>query len=276
MTSPRFNPDKAFYIDAVKTNSALLASAARLGLGEPVPSCPGWFVATLVAHIGEVQRFWALQINERAREQVPLPRSAFESCPGLYEWFDSVDSGATDLSSIPPTLIEWFEAASTELVDAFERITPDETVWHWSGDHRARAHFRNQAIEAAVHRWDAQNAHHAVTPIERRLAEDGIDQHFEVQVPFARSLGASRKGNGETYMLTQSDGERSWLVQFADADLRLLEAHDGTPDVTVSGSAEEFFLWLWGRIPPDRLASTGDRALLTGYGEWWAYPKDYR
>lgn len=266
-------PDKTFYLEAIKSNSALLASAARLSLTQPVTTCPGWYVATLVAHIGEVQRFWAYQINERAQVQQPLPRSAFESCPGLYEWFDTVDSGNPDLENIPPSLIEWFEGATLELIAAFDNIEADEPVWHWSGDNRASAHFRNQAIEAAVHRWDAQHAHNITSPIDRSLAEDGIDQHFEVQVPFARSMGASRKGNGETYSIVQTDGSRTWLVRFAGDELQILVPEASTPNVIVSGPAEDVFLWLWGRVPPDRLRAVGDRSLLARYPEWWVYPQ---
>jgi uncharacterized protein (TIGR03083 family) len=269
-----FKPDKAFYIDAVRTNSALLIRAAHMGLTEPVLTCPGWYVATLVAHIGKVQRFWALQINERVRERQPLPPFAFDSCPGLYSWLDSAERGNSDLENIPPRLIEWSEAATLQLLDAFENIEPDEAVWHWSGDNRAAAHFRNQAFEAVVHRWDVEKAHEATTPIDRALAEDGIDQHFEVQVPFARSLGASRTGTGETYKINQTDGHRKWLVRFAGDELQVLEEEkESAPDVTVSGPAEDLFLWLWGRISPDRLESTGDQEFLTRYGDWWAYPK---
>ena len=274
MNSQSTIPDKAFYIDAVKTNSAMLASAARLGLRPPVPTCPGWYVATLVAHIGEVQHFWALQIRARATEAQALPRSTFDACPGLYDWFEPTERGETDLENIPDGLIEWFEAATGELVAAFENIGPDEAVWHWSGDNRALAHFRNQAIEACVHRWDAQNAHDAATPIDRALAVDGIDQHFEVQVPFARTMGASRRGSGETFKLIQSDGDRTWLVRFLGDEIAILEGDQRDPDVTVEGSAEALFLWLWGRQSPNYLSVAGNQSLVREYAEWWAYPKE--
>ena len=264
MTSIAPTLTKADYIQAVRSNSALLADAARLGLREPVPTCPGWSVATLVAHVGEVQRFWALQVATRAQEMQALPRSAFETCPGLYEWLGGVDAGTPDLDAIPEGLISWFEGATDELVGAFEDVRPEERIWHWSGDNRAIVHMRNQAMEATVHRWDAQNAHGVTTPIDEALALDGIDQHFEVQIPAARSWGKPIQGSGETYHFHRADGDGEWLARF-EGDVVTVRREHAKGDVAIRGSLEDIFLWLWGRIPSDRLEVHGDRSLLDRY-----------
>jgi uncharacterized protein (TIGR03083 family) len=259
-------PTKRQYIDAIRINSALLADAARLGLKAPVPSCPGWYVATLVAHIGEVQRNWAMHILNRAQEQQNLPQSAYDSCPGLNEWFDGVDRGEPDLDAIPPRLIDWFREGSDELVTAFEGIDPEERVWHWSGDNRAIVHLRNQAMEATVHRWDAQNAEGSTTPIDPIIAHDGIDQHFTVQIPAARKWGEPRQGRGEVYHFHATDGEGEWLVRFQGDEVTVKNEH-GKGDVAVRGTLEDLFLWLWGRISADHLEIHGGAALLDRYRE---------
>jgi uncharacterized protein (TIGR03083 family) len=254
------------YVEAVRENSALLADAARRGLKDMVPSCPGWYVATLVAHIGEVQRFWAYQVTTRAQEQQDLPKSAYDSCPGLYEWFDTVDRGEPDLDAIPSGLIEWFEGATDELVAAFQEVDPEEPIWHWSGDNRGIVHMRNQAMEATVHRWDAENAHGSTSPIDALIARDGIDQHFEVQIPAARRWGEPAEGNGEVYHFHRTDGDGEWLVRFEGGDVTVRREH-GKGDVAVQGTVEDLFLWLWGRIPADRMTVHGDRAFLDRYRE---------
>ncbi|MGI8826617.1 MAG: maleylpyruvate isomerase family mycothiol-dependent enzyme [Chloroflexota bacterium] len=257
-------PGKDQYMEAVRVNSALLEDAARLGLTEVVSTCPGWYVATLVAHIGEVQRFWALQIRSRAQEKQDLPRAAFDSCPGLFEWLDGVDAGAPDLEAVPDGLITWFERATVELLAAFQDIDPEEAVWHWSGDNRAIAHMRNQAMEATVHRWDAQNAYGAVTPVDPIIARDGIDQHFEVQIAAARQWGTPIQGSGETYHFHRTDGEGEWMVRFEGDGVAVRHQH-GTGDVALRGSVEDIFLWLWGRISGERLDVRGDTSLLDRY-----------
>lgn len=252
------------YVGAIRTNSSQLAEAAELGLEAPVPSCPGWFVATLVAHIGEVQRFWALQVATRAQEARELPRAAFDECPGLYEWLGGVDAGAPDLEAVPEGLIVWFRQATDELVSAFMRAEPDDRIWHWSGDNRAIVHMRNQAMEATFHRWDAQNSHGVVTPIDEAIALDGISQHFEVQIPAARSWGQPIDGSGETYHFHRTDGEGEWLVRFEGDGVAVTREH-GKGDIAIQGSAEDIFLWLGGRIPADRLTVYGDTSLLDRY-----------
>ncbi|HEX8919702.1 MAG TPA: maleylpyruvate isomerase family mycothiol-dependent enzyme, partial [Chloroflexota bacterium] len=240
------------------------AEAANQGMTNPVPSCPGWYIATLVAHIGEVQRFWALQVGTRAQEPQALPREAFDLCPGLYQWLDGVDAGTPGLDAIPAGLVDWFRGATIELVSAFESVEPDEAIWHWSGDNRAITHMRNQAMEATVHCWDAQNAHGSTTPIDREIAYDGINQHFEVQIPAARNQGKPIKGGGETFHFHSTDGEGEWLVRFDGDDVTVTEEH-AKAQIAVRGSIEQIFLWLWGRISADGLEVYGDRSLLERY-----------
>lgn len=257
---------KDHYIDTVRTNSAQLAGAARLGLQAPVPTCPGWYVASLVAHIGEVQRFWTHQIVNRAHESQDLPASAFDSCPGLREWFDLVEVGNPDLDTIPDGLIEWFERATDGLCAAFEAADPDERIWHWSGDNRAITHMRNQAIEATLHRWDAQNAHGVIALIDMATALDGIEQHFEVQIAAARRWGHPIQGSGETYHFHRTDGPGEWLVRFEGDEVTVHREHT-KGDIAIRGTAENLFLWLAGRITMDRLEVHGDARLLSRYRE---------
>lgn len=266
MKTPAHELSKDQYIAAVCINSLQLAEAARLGLKAAVPTCPGWYVATLVAHIGEVQRFWTHQIVNRAQASQDLLPTAYDSCPGLLEWVDGADKGKPDLEAIPAGLVEWFERATDDLCAAFEAADPDEQIWHWSGDNRAITHMRNQAVEATLHRWDAQNAHEVTTPIELATALDGIEQHFEVQISAARRWGKPIQGSGETYHLHRTDGPGEWLVRFEGDEVTVRREHS-KGDVAIRGTAEELFLWLAGRIPADRLEVHGDPALLTRYRE---------
>ncbi len=252
------------YIEAIHSNAAMFSTAAQKNLRAPVPSCPGWFVATLVAHLAEVQHFWALQVRRRAQEPISLPEATFEECPGLLSWFDGVDAGTPDLDAIPATLLDWFESGARELVEAFQAVQPDEPIWHWSGDNRAITHMRNQAIEAAVHRWDAENAQGETSPIQETVALDGIDQHFQVQIPAARKGGEALKGSGESYHFHRMDGPGEWLVRFEEDQVIMSHAH-AKADIAIRGPLELIFLWLWRRVPSDGLEVLGDRSLLDRY-----------
>jgi uncharacterized protein (TIGR03083 family) len=261
---PAHELTKDRYVHAVRKNSALLLDAARRDLRAPVPSCPGWFAATLVAHIGEVQRSWAFIVRTRAQEPVGLPDAEFESCSGLLVWYQAANEGPANLNAIPAGLVEWAGESTTQLLRAFEEVEPDEPIWHWSGDNRAITTIRNQAMEATVHRWDAQNAQGATSPIDPEIALDGIAQHFEVQIAAARHWNEYERGQGEVYHFHRTDGPGEWLVTFNGEAVAVATEH-AKGDIAIRGSAEDLFLWLWGRISPDRLDVHGNAALLDRY-----------
>jgi uncharacterized protein (TIGR03083 family) len=252
------------YINAIRENSALLLDVARRDLKAPVPTCPGWFTATLVAHIGEVQRFWAFIVRTRAQEPVDMPDSEFDACPGLLAWYRATEEGPADLNSIPAGLVEWAAESTTQLLAAFEPVEPGEQIWHWSGDNRALTNMRNQAMEATVHRYDAQNAQGAASAIDPDIALDGIAQHFDVQIPAIRHWNEYARGQGETYHFHRTDGPGEWLVTFNGEDVAVRAEH-AKGDIALRGSAEDLFLWLWGRISADRLDVHGNAALLERY-----------
>ena len=48
-----------------------------------------------------------------------------------------------------------------------------------------------QAIEAAVHRWDAENALGGAGPLDAALAVDAIGQTLEFLVPMRRAMAST-------------------------------------------------------------------------------------
>jgi hypothetical protein len=51
----------------IEDRSAALRAAASDGdLDSRVPGCPDWSVRDLIAHLGEVQRFWAAVVATRS------------------------------------------------------------------------------------------------------------------------------------------------------------------------------------------------------------------
>jgi len=85
----------------------------------------------------------------------------FESVPGLLPWLEhsALMGGTSDLTAIPPGLIEWFEEGAVILLDTLAAADPVESVWSWSANKRVAHYLRMMPIETAVHRWDAQLAH---------------------------------------------------------------------------------------------------------------------
>ena len=145
------------YLDAITNESVALADAAERGdLDAKVPSCPDWTLAQLVAHIGEVQQWARIIVEQRASERIS--RRTLPAAP----------TGAD--------LIPWFRGRVRSSSPHWRRRTlplrcgPSPTT-------RPRGFwFRRQAHEVAVHRWDAELATGDPAPIAAELAADGVDE----------------------------------------------------------------------------------------------------
>ena len=257
--------DKSTYREAFHRDAAALASAARRGLAAPVPSCPGWTVATLVTHLTGIYAHRVKLVRVRAQENVVQAYEDLDLPPELKDWFDAEHE---DLSKMPPGLLDLFERTAAELEAVLWSVEPDEPVWTWwAADQTAGFWQRRMAQETAVHRWDAQLAHGQTEPIEAQLACDGIDEVLDVMVPMRRHWAQStRTGAGESYHFHRTDGPGEWLVRF-EPDRVVITREHARGDVAVRGAASDLLLFLWHRIPADRLDVFGDAALLERFFE---------
>jgi uncharacterized protein (TIGR03083 family) len=243
-----------------------------------VPTCPGWSVSDLVIHLGAVHRYVARIITERLTEQPDSADLTFLGLPGDLQGWPRPEN-APNRGPVPVGVMDWFADGASALESLFRIRDPGETVWTWSREQTVGFWLRVQTIEAAVHRWDAENAIGAAQPVEAELAEDAVGHTFEVMAPFRRALRQAPPGSGERFRLRQTDGSGNWTVHFEGDDVRLTEPlettapvestepTDGTGpcDVELAGTASDLMLFLWQRIPADRLGVQGDREVLDRY-----------
>jgi uncharacterized protein (TIGR03083 family) len=200
----------------------------------PVPSCPGWTVADLVAHLGEAH-LWAEHAVRVGDPDAPEPSPPRHDRIALRAWY----------------------AESAEVLLATLRATkPDTACWTFGRrPHTARFWFRRQAHEAAMHRWDLAAAVGRDVGYPSSLAADGVDEVATMFFP--RQVRLQRI----------PPLPKSLAVRVEGLDRRVL-AGDGTDpsvgraDAEVSGPAEVLVLLLWGRLALDdpRIQVTGDRA----------------
>jgi uncharacterized protein (TIGR03083 family) len=250
---------------------AALEAAARAAVGPwpapAVPSCPGWRVTDLVLHLGTVHRTLARVIGERLQEPPPAGDLAWLEVPGEpAAWLPpgAVPRGA----ALPAALVDWFAAGAADLRSLFLAAGPDAAVWSWWADRTVGFWQRMQAIEAAVHRWDAQLAGGAAGPVDAELAADAVGQTFEIMVPARRARKQAPAGRGERFGFRRCDGDDFWAIRFDGAGV---VPHDGPCDVELTGTASDLMLFLWHRISADAAAGAGrftvrgDASLLDRY-----------
>ncbi|MFB9505307.1 maleylpyruvate isomerase family mycothiol-dependent enzyme [Streptomyces aurantiacus] len=209
------------------------AADAASGLGVRVPSCPDWSLWDLIAHLTEVQHFWAAAVAAGPSEQPPTADEP------------------------PPEL----PAATEALVAALRRSGPESGCWTWWGGSgapmTAGAVARHQVHEAAVHAFDAQLAAGVPQQVPTVVALDGIAEFISV---LHGSSGAWPHDPARIGLHT-TEGP-AWLIGLTPAGARLLD--DSSPtDGCLRGSASDVLLTLYGRLPLDRLRTEG--FALSGY-----------
>ena len=231
------------YLKSIEADGrTLVGIAADFDLGLPVPNCPGWSLRDLIDHVAGANRWVStcvasgLEAQERVLPPAPAGREQ---------------------------LVQWSQEAIDELVAVLSATPPDQLVWTpIRGPYASVWWRRKAALEAAVHRADAERAL-GLTPesIDARLALDGIDEYAEEFLPLML-LGVAEPPPVTAILLSPNDTDES-------RTLSLIPAGDdrdpGPATVELTASASELFLWMWNRVPEGTLAVNGDDTIVT----WW-------
>jgi uncharacterized protein (TIGR03083 family) len=226
------DPDR--YLTLLQANGDRLTEVAALGLDPPVPSCPGWTVRDVVAHVAEVYQKRLFSIREGRRPE-SWPPEEFASREPLGFLRESLDELIGELKARGPEAPTW------------TWWKPDQTVGFW---------YRRMAQETAVHRVDVESGHDLVTPVDEDLALDGIDEVLErflanedwPQAPTDAAAGKT---------VAVRSGDHAWRVHLEREGVSI-EPGPGHAEATVTGEPSELFLWLWGRRPDSAVHVEGD------------------
>jgi uncharacterized protein (TIGR03083 family) len=100
--------------------------------------------------------------------------------------------------------------------------------------------IRRQALEAAVHRWDAESALGEPAGLSPELAAVGIDEVVEELFPRQVSMGRSPELPAQL-TLEASDLGRGWSLEASSSE------HDPPGEVKVWGTCSDLLLLLWQR-----------------------------
>jgi uncharacterized protein (TIGR03083 family) len=181
--------------------------------------CPGWKVADLVRHHGGVLQ-WAAAIVRHGE-----PPVAEEAAP---------DDG--------DELCGWYVEAAHSFVATASNTDRDRGCWTF-GRPPGRVWFwsRRQALEAAVHRWDAEFAVGATPTLASDLAALGISEVVEALFPRQVALGRT-PGLPDRLQLRASDLDQRWLVPATGSE---------ASDAVIEAEAAALLLFLWRRTDLD-------------------------
>jgi uncharacterized protein (TIGR03083 family) len=222
------------YLDCLAADFARLRAIVPADLTAAVPTCPGWTVADLTHHVGEVYLHKTVAMREGAEPEPWPPKELADEDPVAL--LDRAYAG----------LLAEFAARRPE-DPAGSWYTPDQTVGFW---------IRRMAQETVIHRIDAElGTGQPVTPVPADLAVDGVDELLKVFVAFS----VAEWGDYFTEVLADSPG-RTYTVRTDGAAWQArtgpgrFDVTDGAAqdaaDVIVSGPPEAVLRWVWNRESP--------------------------
>jgi len=247
------NPDPGherssyWYIDHLLADADRFASVLETEpLDAPVAACPGWDVARLAEHLGQIHR-WADFCATHGRRPSADEAEALES-------FEVSNAAA------------WMRTGAARLAETLRSLDPEAPTWHpFPVEQVAGFWPRRQAHETAVHRWDAERAVGRPADIDPELASDGIDEYFEIVVPRLVVREAISLPAGSVHLhCTDVPGE--WLIWADDDGFQMIRAHQ-KGDAALRGPAAAILLRLWGRESSraGELSPVGDESVLDAW-----------
>jgi len=220
-----------------------------------VPSCPAWSSSELLWHLTEVQHGWAWTVTHR-----PSGRDADERPERPASYADA---------------LALFDSCSADLVTALAGADPAEEAWTWADDHTVGFILRRQALEALVHRLDAEQAAGAVTSMDPALAADGVDEVLDVMyggcppwgdfspLPHYLRVDCSDTGTSVWVQLGRFSGtDPQDEVRYEEDHISVVDAPEVEPDAVISGSAEELLARLWRRGDGADIHLAGDMGIV--------------
>ena len=244
----RLHATKDFWLAALRADSPVLQEAlAQAGPDAAVPSCPGWTCADLVEHLTGVLH--------RVRAHAPrgvTSRPEQDPEPPRPEW---------------PAALDGLHRELTGTIETLEALDADLPAWNFAPQAKKAGFWhRRMAHEISVHRWDAEAAAGRPTPVEAKLAADGISEVLDTWLPAGRRQGPTDL-HGVVHLVATDVGHE-WFVRLRGMGVALLDtatifdSDDHHARAQATGTASDLLLMLWGRQRPDRLVTTGDPRLV--------------
>ncbi|WP_433758352.1 maleylpyruvate isomerase family mycothiol-dependent enzyme [Nocardia sp. CA-135398] len=216
----------------------------------PIPTCPDWNLANLIAHVGGGNRWAAAMIADLATEFLE-----FERVPDIRR---PRDLDAAD---------RWLRAGARAVIDSIDTVGSDVPVWTPFGSARpAEWWVRRRLHEASVHRADALLALDRELDIAPEIAADGLSEFLEIVEKGPRF--ETPLDEGASLRLRAIDTDDTWTI-LRYGDTITWSDSQAPASLTVQGTAADLFLLLVRRTPADnpRVETSGDLSILTTWLE---------
>ena len=248
------------FVDHLASESARFrAVLAEAPSGLRVPTCPDWDADDLLWHLAEVQWFWGEIAAGRLTTQTEV---------------DELDGRRVERPIDRAGLLEHFDRSSSRLQTALATLDPATELWMWADEHTAGYIARRQAHEALIHRLDAELTVADRTPLDCRLAADGVDEALRIMRGYEPEPGLTHEAVASSVTIATVDAMHSWTVtpvrvtgRYGGRELDLMRflVADGPDEgsaAEICGSAADLDCWLWNRPTEAAVVRDGDAGAL--------------
>jgi uncharacterized protein (TIGR03083 family) len=219
--------DYATTCDRLESEGARFVEvASNVDPSAPVPSCPGWTVADVLAHVGFIHRWAQYLVKVRASERI----------------------SARDMGlSRGPVTASWLGDGLFELLTTLRASDPDDAMWAWGADQHVRFWARRQLHETLIHRVDLELAGQLNSEIGPEVALDAIDEFLANLGPSGAFSPAVMNlvGGGEVIAFDTLEGAR-WAARLTGNGCEILGPVD-VADAWLRGPADEVLRVLYRR-----------------------------
>ncbi|GHG69568.1 maleylpyruvate isomerase N-terminal domain-containing protein [Streptomyces griseocarneus] len=280
-----YQPSHARLCDEIAQQAGHLAEAlARLDYAGRIDTCPGWTAAHLMGHV-HTAFVWATGIltSPGAEFHAPhaflpeIPEGALDPAMPWSQYVDALARAYLDAPSGQRAVEERLVTPVTSSADAFVAALrgggPDAPAWTTYGEPRSRFWAAWGALEAAVHRADADIALGAEPRLDPDVALSSLNFWFTSMgqpgvAAFLNPRLADLRRSGELILFrgdgTSPDRSGQWLLRLSPSGPALVAPDSGRPDATVRASADQLLLLTKRRLPvtAPTIRISGDTGLV--------------
>lgn len=225
-------------IEQLEQQGELLArSAEGAALAAPVPSCPGWTIASALGHTAKVHRTVSSILHGGDPKAFSYQRPEEDK------------------------LLAEYRASLAELVTALRRAPDNLSVYtFWPARSSRQFWARRQAHETAIHAVDVQlAAGYGVADLEPDFAADGVDELvMNMAIEQFRPTDLERS---YTVAITPLDANIAWTVRVAPDGVSAHRGAEDGADLNVLGLSSDLYRWVWNRAADHEVSLRGELSL---------------
>lgn len=240
----------------VAESAAALATAAEAGADVAIPSCPGWTMSDLVAHVAPLFAGWYPHHLQSAPDEGSI-KAALAAAPPLPEAHDE--------------RVSYLRDGAAGFVALASSMDLDQPSWAFFAAAPARFWVLRTATESWIHRWDAEGAMGPAPTLDSDRAAVSVAETMDgmwggiVRMSEHTDLVPAFTGQPTRPVGFHAiDSGRSWRVSAGPQGPAVVEADD-LPCTVASGTGHDLVHYFWGRHGLSALDVDGDRNLVESW-----------